>query len=129
METLARILEYRNGQINSDKKPPNVKILPFRLSLNYGRLSELCHVSGGEVLGDFSKCLEGEGIASAIPIFREEWASSFFSLHIVHMLSLAIEIYLLQKELYTESDLPDINKVIMRVAKILVNRGFWEKLI
>jgi Arc/MetJ-type ribon-helix-helix transcriptional regulator len=128
METLARIIEYREGQNRSDKKPPNVKTLPFNLAPNYGRLSELCHTSSGEILGDFSECLEGEGIATTIPKFREEWAKDFFSLHIAHMLALAIQIYFLQEELYPESDLLDINKDILNIANLLVKTGFWKEL-
>jgi len=128
METLARIIEYREDNIIRDKKPPNVKVLPFNMAPNYGRLSELCHTSGGEVLGDFSGCAEGEGIATAIPAYREEWSKSLLSLHIAQMLTLAIEIYLLQVELYQKSDLPNIDKDIMEIAKILVETGFWKEL-
>ena len=128
METLARIIEYREDNIIRDKKPPNVRVLPFNMAPNYGRLSELCHTSGGEVLGDFSGCAEGEGIAATTPVYREEWAESLLSLHIAYMLALAIEIYLLQVELYQKSNLPNIDNDIMEIAKILVETGFWKEL-
>ena len=75
METLSRIIEYRKGKNSVDKKPPNVRNLPFNMAPNYGRLSELCHTSGGEILGDFSECEAGEGIATTIPKFRKEWSN------------------------------------------------------
>ncbi|MCE5276355.1 MAG: hypothetical protein LLG43_14620 [Deltaproteobacteria bacterium] len=126
METLARIIEYRTGNNKQDKKPPNVKNLPFNMTRNYGRLSQLCHTSGGEVLNDFSISEAGEGIASPVPIFREEWAEIYFSLHIAHMLSLAIEIFYLHKELYPDTELIDIDRDTMRIARILVKTGFWK---
>lgn len=127
METLARIIEYRKGENRVDKKPPNVKNLPFNMAPNYGGLSELCHTSGGEILGDFSECSEGEGIATTIPKFREEWAKDYFSLHIAHMLALAIEIYFLQEELYPKIDLPNIDEEILNIANLLVKTGFWKE--
>lgn len=127
METLARIIEYRVGKNRIDKKSPNVKNLPFNMAPNYGRLSELCHTSGGEILGDFSECLAGERIATTIPKFREEWARDYFSLHIAHMLALAIEIWFLQEELYPEVDLPNIDDDILNVANLLIKTGFWKE--
>ena len=126
METLARIIEYRKGKNRVAKKPPNVKNLPFNMAPNYGGLSELCHTSGGKILGDFSECSEGEGIAMTIPKFREEWAKDYFSLHIAHMLALAIEIYFLQEELYPKIDLPNIDEEILNIANLLVKTGFWK---
>jgi hypothetical protein len=128
METLSRIIEYRVGKNRTDKKPPNVKNLPFNMAPNYGRLSELCHTSGGEILGDFSECIAGEGIATPIAEFRDEWARDYFSLHIAHMLALAIEICFLQDELYPDVDLPNIDDGIMKVAYLLVKTGFWKEL-
>ena len=126
METLSRIIEYREGKKRDDKKPPNVKNLPFDLAPNYGRLSELCHTSGSEILGDFSECSAGEGIATTVPTFQEEWARSLFSVHIAHMLALAIEIYFLQEELYPGIAMPNIDHGLMNVAKLLVKAGFFE---
>lgn len=128
METLSRIIEYRKGKNNADKKPPNVRNLPFNMAPNYGRLSELCHTSGGEILGDFSECEAGEGIATAIPKFRKEWAKDFFSLHIAHMLSLALEIWFLQDELYSNEELPNIDDDLLKVSDLLVKTGFWKEL-
>ena len=128
METLSRIIEYRKGKNNVDKKPPNVKNLPFNMAPNYGRLSELCHTSGGEVLGNFSACEAGEGIATAMPKFRKEWSKSFFSLHIAHMLSLALEIWFLQDELYPNDDLLNIDDGLLEVTDLLVKTGFWKEL-
>jgi hypothetical protein len=128
METLSRIVEYRDGKTQIDKKPPNVKNLPFNMAPNYGRLSRLCHTSGGEVLGDFSVCEGGEGVASPIPKFRQEWARNFLSLHIAHMLALGIEIWFLQDELYPNIDIPDIDEEILKVANSLVETGFWKEL-
>lgn len=95
---------------------------------NYGRLSELCHTSGREVLGDFSECEPGEGIATPIPKHREDWAKSFFSLHIAHMLSLALEIWFLQDELYPNDELPNIDDDLLTVSDLLVKTGFWKEL-
>lgn len=128
METLSRIIEYREDGNRNDKKPPNVKNLPFNMAPNYGRLSELCHTLGGEILGDFSECSEGEGVATTVPMFREEWAKDFFSLHIAHMLSLAVEIYLLQQELHPNATMQNINEGILNVANLLVKAGFWKEL-
>jgi len=128
METLSRIIEYRKGKNNVDKKPPNVRNLPFNMAPNYGRLSELCHTSGGEVLGSFSECEAGEGIATAIPNFRKEWSKTFLSLHIAHMLSLALEMWFLQDELYPNDDLPNIDDDILKVSNLLIKTGFWKEL-
>lgn len=127
METLSRIIEYRSGNNRVDKKPPNVKSLPFNISPNYGRLSELCHTAGGEILGDFVLCSEGDGIATTLPQYRKEWAKDFFSLHIAHMLILAIEIYIMQKELYARIALPNIDEEILNIANLLVKTGFWKE--
>jgi hypothetical protein len=128
METLSRIIEYRDAKAKLDKKPPNVRNLPFNMARNYGRLSELCHTSGGEVLGDFAVCEAGEGIATTIPEFRGEWANKFFSLHIAHMLSLALEIWFLQDELYPNDEIPNIDEGLKRVSELLVRIGFWKEL-
>ncbi|MBI9083171.1 MAG: hypothetical protein JEZ11_06195 [Desulfobacterales bacterium] len=128
METLSRIVEYRNEKTKIDKKPPNVKNLPFNMAPNYGKLSQLCHTSGGEVLGDFSVSEAGEGVASPIPKFRKEWAKSYLSLHIAHMLALGLEIWFLQDELYPDTDIPDIDDDIIKVANLLVKTGFWKEL-
>ncbi len=128
METLSRIIEYRKEKNIVDKKPPNVRNLPFNMAPNYGRLSELCHTSGSEVLGDFSKCEAGEGIATAIPKFREEWSKNFLSLHIAHTLSLALEIWFLQDELYPNDELPNIDDDLLKVSDLLVKTGFWKEL-
>ena len=129
METLSRIIEHRSGKKNKiDKKPPNVKNLPCNMEQNYGRLSELCHTSGGEVLGDFAECEESEGVATILPRFRSEWANNFFSLHIAHMLSLAVEIWYLQNELHPNEEIPNIDKSINGVSELLVKTGFWKKI-
>jgi len=127
METLSRIIEYRKGNNRVDKKPPNVKNLPFNMAPNYGRLSELCHTSGGEILGDFSGCSEGEGIATTLPQYRKEWAKAYFSVHIAHMFTLAIEIYIMQEELYPGIALPNIDEEILNIANLLVKTGFWKE--
>jgi Arc/MetJ-type ribon-helix-helix transcriptional regulator len=127
METLSRIIEYRQGRNRNDKKPPNVKNIPFNMAPNYGRLSELCHTSGSEILGGFSECSESEGVATTVPRFREDWAKDLFSLHIAHMLSLAIEIYLLQQEVHPSAAIPDINEEVLNVANLLVKTGFWKE--
>ncbi len=128
METLSRIIEYRKGKNNVGKKPPNVKNLPFNMAPNYGRLSELCHTSGGKVLGDFSECEAGEGIATAIPKYRKEWAKNFFSLHIAHMLFLALEIWFLQAELHPNNEFPNIDDDLLKVSNLLVKTGCWRQL-
>ncbi len=127
METLARIIEIREGKIVKTASTPNVKVLPFKLSGNYGRLSELCHVSKGEFLAEFAESLVAEGAASPWPHYREEWAKELLSIHIAHMLALAIEVYLLQEELYPEKEILDIGNHFEKIAQILISTGFWEE--
>ncbi|OHB66115.1 MAG: hypothetical protein A2Y76_03595 [Planctomycetes bacterium RBG_13_60_9] len=128
METLSRIIEYREDGNPSGKKPPNVSNLPFRMASNYGRLSQLCHTSAGEILSDFSECSEGEGVAATVPALRDKWAKDFFSLHVAHMLTLAKETQLLYGELHPGDAVPNIDDEMLNIAKLLVKTGFWEEI-
>jgi hypothetical protein len=128
MEALARIIEIRNGHIVKTATTPNVKVLPFKLSGNYGRLSELCHVSRGEFLADFAQSPTGDDAASPKPYYRDQWSKELFSVHIAHMLALAIEIYLLQEELYPGRELLDISDSVDKIVQVLISTGFWEEI-
>lgn len=127
MEALARIVEIRSGNSGTEKRTPNVRVLPFRLKQNYGRLSELCHVAGGELLRDFALTSEGEEYASALPVYNDEWSRNLFSVHISHMMVLSIEIYLLHKELYPDIEILEIEDSVLAIIQILTDEGFWKK--
>jgi Arc/MetJ-type ribon-helix-helix transcriptional regulator len=128
METLSRIIEYRKGKKRVDMKQSNSRKFPFNMAPNYDRLSELCHTSGSVVLKDFSEYEVGEGTATIIPKYQKEWAKNFFSLHIAHMISLALEIWFLQDELYPNDELPNIDDDLLKVSDLLVETGFWEEI-
>jgi glycosyltransferase involved in cell wall biosynthesis len=128
MEALARIIHIRSGKLATDSRPPNVSVLPFKLAQNYGRLSELAHVSSGELLKDFSLSSSGEEVATHAPTYREDWSRKLLTVHIEHMVVLAIEINLLHRELYPEKLLVDLAGAFRQVAKILVEEGFWKKI-
>ncbi len=128
METLARVIEIRSGRPTGGKKPPNVSVLPYRLSLNYGGLSELVHTSGGELLGDLAEGREGPEFASVKPCYREQWAKDLLCLHIAQMVTLAREIDLLHRETYPGRNLIDADGVLAKVSRALVDAGFWEEL-
>ena len=126
MEALARITHIRDGKPPIASRSPNVSVLPFNLSSNYGRLSELAHVSRGELLSDFALSSSGEEIATCVPTYREEWSRHLLHVHIAHMIVLAIEIDLLHKELYPRKAKIDSNSRLQEVATILINEGFWK---
>jgi hypothetical protein len=127
METLARIVGYRTGISGKAKKPENAVVLPFGLNRNYGRLSQLCHTSDGEILEDFSECAGMEGSATVAPEFREKWARFFFFIHIEHMFHLAVEIYLLQMGIDPSRNLVFIENDFEEIAGLLVKSGLWEE--
>ncbi len=126
METLARIIEIRTGRRPGRTNTPNVGVLPYRLSRNYGRLSELVHVSGGELLADFAEGREGPEVATAQPRYRQSWAKGLLCLDIAQMVVLAQEIDLLHRRIYPGRDLIDTNTTVIAVACALVDIGFWE---
>lgn len=128
MEALARIMHIRDGKPAIDSRTPNVSVLPFNLASNYGRLSELAHVSRGELLSDFALSSSGDEIATYIPAYREEWSRNLLHIHIAHMHALAKEVHLLHQELYLMKVLIDPNARLQEVAIILVEEGFWENL-
>lgn len=125
METLARSIQIRNGRNTAGTKTPNVCVLPFRLSGNYGRLSELVHTSGGESLVDFAQGSDGLEVATVIPCYREPWGFGLLCLHVAQLVTLAIEIDLLHRELYPGRQLIDINAALVPVVQALVSAGFW----
>lgn len=127
MEALARVIHIRNGGVGTERSPPNVRVLPFRLAQNYGRLSELAHVSNGELLGDFSVSEVTELEASPLPIYRQEWANDLLGVHTGHMITLAIEIDSLQAEIYQGRKLLDVTKRLYGIAKILEELGHWKE--
>jgi hypothetical protein len=103
-------------------------VLPFKLNKNYGRLSELMHLTHGESLVDFAQIPGGDEItASTIPVFREEWAKQLLSVHIAHLVALIYEIHLLHAELYPERSLLDVDTPIEEIAGVLVSTAFWKR--
>lgn len=128
METLARLIELRKGKPISGKRPPNVNVLPFKLAQNYGRLSELCHTSGGELLSCFADSPDGDDVAKVRPSYREEWARGFLFIHIAHMVALALEIDILHREIHPSRNLANIEQEINAIADVLVRTGFWKPL-
>lgn len=128
MEALARIIHIRSGKLATDSRPPNVSVLPFNLAQNYGRLSELAHVSSGELLKGFALSSSGEEVATHAPTYREDWSRKLLVVHIEHMVVLAIEIDLLHRELYPKKLLVDLTDTLRDVAKVLIEEGFWKEL-
>lgn len=128
METLARLVGYRTGSLGNGKNSPeSVSILPLDLRRNYGRLSQFCHTSDGEVLEDFSS--SGTVDAAALtPIFRQEWARGLFFIHIEHMLVLAHEIWYLYSEIHPNKNLPGIEYETEEIAELFVAAGLWRVL-
>lgn len=128
MEALARVIELRGGSINRSPRTPQVAALPFKLNQNYGRLSELAHLSRGEFLADFAQIPGGDEItASAKPLFRNEWLQNLFSVHLAHLVALVVEIHLLHVELYPGRSLVDVNASLEEIAGALVSTGFWQR--
>lgn len=125
METLARCIEIRSSRPAAGKRPPNVSVLPFRLSRNYGRLSELVHTSGGESLADFAQGSSGPEAATLIARYREPWASDLLCLHVALLVTLAREIDLLHRELYPGRQIIDVNVELIPGVQALVAAGFW----
>jgi hypothetical protein len=128
MEALARVIQIRKGGPGMERRPPNVGVLPFRLAKNYGRLSELAHVSSGELLRDFSVSEISELVASPLPVYRENWANDLLAIHIGHLITLAIEIHLLHAEIYPERKPLAVNERLYGVAKIMEELGHWKEL-
>ncbi len=103
LETLAAIREIQAGmRINS--KTPNVKHLPLKLAALYGELSAAAHVADESMLDE----LIGEQInsstagASVVPRYHSHAALKLYSIHIVLVLLLALEIIGVLNELYDE---------------------------
>ncbi len=128
MEALARVIHIRKGKSGTEKRSPHVGVLPFRLKQNYGRLSELAHVSNGELLRDFSISEISDLVASPLPRYRKDWANDLLAVHTGHMITLAFEIHYLHTEIYRERELFDVNARLYGVAKILEELGYWEEL-
>lgn len=128
MEALARVIELRGGAIRRSSNTPQVALLPFKLKQNYGRLSELAHLSRGEFLAGFAQIPGGdETTASAKPVFQKEWAHDLFSVHLAHLAALIVEIHLLHAELYPARVLLDVNGPLEEIADALVSTGFWKR--
>jgi hypothetical protein len=126
MEALARVIELRSGSFSESSKSPQVALLPFKLNQNYGRLSELAHLSRGEFLADFAQFPGGdETIASTKPVFRKELAHDLFSVHLAHSAALIVEVHLLNAELYPDRPPVDVNGPLEGIAGALVSTGFW----
>ena len=123
MEALARIIQIREGSVGTERRTPNVKVLPFQISKNYGRLSELTHVSNGELLGDFVGTDTNTEIAQPFPIYRKSWANDLLSNHISHLMTLAIEIGAVHGQIYPDKDLVDVNERLFVVARMLEQAG------
>ena len=119
MEALARVSQIRISGISTNSKPPNVSVLPMDLPKSYGRLSELVHVSNGEVLQSFAESSTSEEAARAVPSYRHDWSVSLMIHHIKNLLVLALEIDLLHREIYCNQELIDFGPVLNRIASFL----------
>ena len=128
MEALARIILIRSGKSATDGGSPNVGVLPFGLARNYGRLSQLAHVSKGEVLQEFSSSELSDLLASPMPRYIKDWANDLLAIHTGHMITLAFEISYLHSEVYPGRDLLDVNSQLYKVAKVLEELGHWKEL-
>jgi hypothetical protein len=128
MEALARVIQIRSGGPAVDKKPPNVSVLPFGLCRNYGRLSQLAHLTNGELFNDFAIGPDGDEIANFLPRYHEDWSRDLLVVHISHLIVLAKEIHFIHQELYPKRSLFDIDVSIFNVTKILADEGFWKEL-
>ncbi len=119
MESLARLRQIREGLKSVANKPANVSLLPMALRTSYGRLSELAHVSNGELLQDLVAA-EGSGeVTSVVPTFRLDWLTGILSQHVFQLVVLAQEISLLHQELYPSHDLLDLEQYLSQVATVL----------
>jgi hypothetical protein len=122
MEALSRIIRIRNistDEASEDHKPPNVSVLPMGLSKNYGRLSELVHVSNGELLQSFVETPGSGEVATSIPLYRQDWSVSLLTQHVYQLVVLATEIDLLHRELYPNKELIDVISSLLPVASII----------
>ncbi len=129
MEALARLIHIRNSSSAIEKRPPNVNVLPSSLQKNYGRLSELVHLSNGELLGDFARSAGSDEVAEILPQYDLTWSRDLLAVHIAHLIVLSTEIYALHMELYpSKGSIVDIEISIMEVGNILVSEGFWKRL-
>ena len=126
MEVLARTIHTRKGKAVDDHRPPNVGVLPFELSKNYGRLSEICHVAKGEVHGDFIST-EDELVASPEVRYNTSYSIILFAIHIGILLGLAWEMHHLQCELFSDKLKFDILKSTGIISQILVDENLWYK--
>ncbi|MBI4855125.1 MAG: hypothetical protein HY818_00040 [Acetobacterium woodii] len=126
MEVLARIMHIREGKPVTDNRPPNLKILPFELSKNHGRLSEICHVAKGEVHSDFIST-QDDLVASPEVSYNENYSKMLFNIHIAVLLGLAWEIHNLQSEFFPDITEHDILKATDIISQILVDLNFWHR--
>lgn len=128
MEALSRLNHIRNGASFTEKRPPNVNVLPFDLQKSYGRFSELAHLSNGELLGDFIGSAGSDEITEIIPQYDLTWSRNLLAVHVAHLIVLSAEIDALHMEIYPFKCLSDIKPSIMKAGNILVNEGFWKRL-
>jgi len=103
-------------------------MLPFKLNKNYGRLSELAHLSRGEFLADIARIQGGDDtIATCMPTFNATYAEELFSIHLAHLVALIVEIHLLHVDLYSPNTLLELNTELEEIASALVSTGFWKR--
>ena len=115
MEALARVIQIRKG-IYDENKTPNVAVLPINLKENYGRLSELAHLTKGELLSDFALDKD-RNQATIQPRYIEEYACSFFTVHIKHLMALVCEIDAINREINPDSIQTGNDKSILEIKK------------
>jgi hypothetical protein len=128
MEALARLIHIRNGASSTEKKSPNVNVLPCGLQKNYGRFSELAHLSNGELLGDFASSAGNDEVTEIPPQYNLTWSRHLLAVHVAHLIVLSTEVYALHMELYPSKCITDIEPSITEVGNILVSEGFWKRL-
>jgi hypothetical protein len=126
METLAAVREVREKR-RQDQKTPNVKSFGA-LSVLYGDLNRMAHVSDKEWLQDFLAVeISAEAIGAALfTVFNEKLFKLFYALHVVFVAILAIEVEDVLKELYGEGFNELERKLLGSVVPILAEHG-WMK--
>jgi|GEM_PF-3698737 len=95
--------------------------------MNYGRLSEICHVANDEYLSCFAEGVDGRVVASVLPMFNRDWSESLLSLHVAHIMTLAIEVDFLQRELYPHKELENPTEMLLAARELLIKVGFFGK--
>jgi hypothetical protein len=102
----------------------SVSHLPFKLSKNYGRLSQIFHTAGAEYLDCFAELDEGE-VASYLPVYRGDWSPILLAVHVAHSVVLAEEIVRLQQDLFPSRPADaSVSADLLSIAPFWLKRDF-----